>query len=76
VSTHRSSGRGGSHRLVGTTDLMRLPVAMASIDHTAAGDLLSATPLLATAGLPDATEFFLAGRLAHVYQGGSASHAA
>jgi len=55
---------------------MRLPVAMASIDHTAAGDLLSATPLLATAGLPDATEFFLAGRLAHVYQGGSASHAA
>ena len=59
-----------------TTDLARLLAAIANLDHKAAVDLLSATPSLATAGLPRRDEFFLAERLAQVYEGDTALHAA
>ena len=62
--------------LAGTTDLTRLLVAIANLDHKAAADLLSATPSLATAGLARRDEFFLAERLAQVYEGDTALHAA
>jgi ankyrin repeat protein len=57
-------------------DLTRLLVAIAHLDHQAAVDLLDATPGLATAGLARRDEFFLAERLAQVYQGDTALHAA
>jgi ankyrin repeat protein len=53
-----------------------LLVAIANLDHKAALDLLSATPSLATARLARGEEFFLAGRLAQVYEGDTALHAA
>jgi ankyrin repeat protein len=62
--------------VVGTTDLARLLAAIANLDHKAAVDLLNATPSLATAGLPRGDEFFLAERLAQVYEGDTALHAA
>ena len=62
--------------MAGTTDLTRLLVAIAKLDHKAAVDLLNATPSLATAGLARRDEFFLAERLAQVYQGDTALHAA
>jgi Ankyrin repeats (many copies) len=58
------------------TDLTRLLVAIANIDHPAAVELLDTTPALATAGLARGDEFFLAERLAQVYQGDTALHAA
>ena len=62
--------------MAGTTALTRLLVAIADLDHKAATDLLDATPLLAAAGLARREEFFLAGRLAQVYEGDTALHAA
>lgn len=59
-----------------TSDLKRLLVVIASLDHEAASDLLDATPSLATAGLARRDEFFLAERLAQVYEGDTALHAA
>lgn len=56
--------------------LTRLLVAIADLDHKAATDLLNATPSLATAGLARRDEFFLAERLAQVYEGDTALHAA
>src|SRR5258707_10576756 len=57
-------------------DLRRLLVAIANLDHKAAADLLNATPSLATARLARRDEFFLAERLAQVYEGDTALHAA
>jgi hypothetical protein len=62
--------------VAGRTDLTRLLVAIANLDHKAAADFLSATPSLAIAGLARGDEFFLAGRLAQVYEGDTALHAA
>jgi hypothetical protein len=62
--------------VAGTVPLTRLLVAVASLDHKAAMDLLDATPSLATAGLARRDEFFLAERLAQVYEGDTALHAA
>jgi len=59
-----------------TTALTRLLVAIAHLDHTVAMDLLDTTPSLVTAGLARSDEFFLAERLAQVYQGDTALHAA
>jgi hypothetical protein len=59
-----------------TMDLSRLLVAIANLDHKAAVDLLNATPSLATARLARRDEFFLAERLAQVYEGDTALHAA
>jgi ankyrin repeat protein len=53
-----------------------LLVAIANGDHKAAVDLLNATPSLASAGLARRDEFFLAERLAQVYEGDTALHAA
>lgn len=57
-------------------DLTRLLTAIANNDHNAAVGLLSATPSLAITGLARADEFFLAERLAQVYEGDTALHAA
>jgi ankyrin repeat protein len=57
-------------------DLRRLLVAIANLDRKAAVDLLNATPSLATARLARRDEFFLAERLAQVYEGDTALHAA
>jgi hypothetical protein len=62
--------------VAGTTDLTRLLVAIANLDHGAAADLLNVTPSLATAGLARRDEFFLAERLAQIYGGDTALHAA
>ena len=62
--------------VAGTTDLTRLLVAIANLDHKTAVDLLDATPSLATAGLARRDEFFLAERLAQVYEDDTALHAA
>ena len=62
--------------MAGTSDLTRLLVAIANLDHQAAVDLLNATPSLATARLARRDEFFLAARLAQVYEGDTALHAA
>jgi ankyrin repeat protein len=61
--------------VAGTTDLTRLLVAIANLDHGAAVDLLNATPSLATDRLARGDEFFLAERLAQVYEGDTALHA-
>jgi hypothetical protein len=53
-----------------------LLVAIANVDHKVALDLLGAAPSLATARLARGDEFFLAGRLAQVYEGDTALHAA
>ena len=62
--------------MAGAVPLMRLLAAIANLDHKAATDLLDATPSLATAGLARRDEFFLAERLAQVYEGDTALHAA
>ena len=56
--------------------LATLLMAIANSDHKAASNLLNATPSLATVGLARRDEFFLAERLAHVYEGDTALHAA
>jgi len=53
-----------------------LLIAIANLDHKAAVDFLSTTPSLATARLARHDEFFLAERLAQVYEGDTALHAA
>ena len=62
--------------MAGTNTLASLLVAIANSDHKAASDLLNAAPSLATVGLARRDEFFLAERLAHVYEGDTALHAA
>ena len=62
--------------MAGTRDLTRLLVAIANLDHKAAASLLSAAPSLATARLARRDEFFLAERLAQIYEGDTALHAA
>ena len=57
-------------------DLASLLVTIAHLDHTAALDILSTAPSLATARMARADEFFLAERLAQVYEGDTALHAA
>jgi hypothetical protein len=58
--------------VAGITDLKRMLIAIAKFDHEAAVDLLNATPSLATARLGRHQEFFLAERLAQVYEGDTA----
>jgi hypothetical protein len=58
------------------TDLTTLLVAIANLDHHTAVDLLTATPSLASARLARRDEFFLTERLAQVYEGDTALHAA
>jgi ankyrin repeat protein len=62
--------------VAGTENLTSLLIAIANSDHKAALDLLNTTPSLATAGLARRDEFFLAERLAQVYEGDTALHAA
>ena len=62
--------------MAGKSAFTRLLVAIATLDRGAALDLLDATPSLATAGLARDDEFFLAERLAQVYEGDTALHAA
>jgi hypothetical protein len=57
-------------------DLTTLLVAIGNLDHATAKALLATTPSLATAGLDRRDEFFLAQRLAQVYEGDTALHAA
>jgi hypothetical protein len=57
-------------------DFPRLLMAIATGDHMTAVDLLNATPSLASAGLARRDEFFLAERLAQLYEGDTALHAA
>lgn len=59
-----------------TKNLASLLTAIANGDHKAAVDLLDSTPSLATVGLARRDEFFLAERLAQVYEGDTALHAA
>jgi len=58
------------------SDLTRLLGAIAAGDQRAAVALLDATPSLVTAGLARRDEFFLAERVAQVYEGDTALHAA
>ena len=58
------------------SELTRLFMAIAASDHRAAVGLLDATPSLATACLARPDEFFVAERLAQVYEGDTALHAA
>jgi Ankyrin repeats (many copies) len=62
--------------VAGTSDLRRLLVAIGALDHQTAVSLLTAAPSLASAGLGQRDEFFLAERLAQVYAGDTALHAA
>lgn len=62
--------------VAGATGLTRLLAAIANLDHKTALDLLNATPSLAMAGLARRDEFFLAERLAQLYEGDTALHAA
>ncbi len=62
--------------MAGAHDLRSLLLAIATGDHKAALGLLDTTPSLATVGLARRDEFFLAERLAHVYEGDTALHAA
>jgi ankyrin repeat protein len=59
----------------GTTDLKSFIVAIANADHKAI-DLLNAMPSLAQDTLARLDEFFLAQRLAQLYEGDTALHAA
>ena len=81
-SAHSSHAQGppvAREEAIGVADTMnltRLLMAIANLDHKAAVDLLNATPPLATARLARRDEFFLAERLAQVYEGDTALHAA
>jgi ankyrin repeat protein len=59
-----------------TPDLKSLLVAIANLDHDASLEMLNDMPSLATAPLARHDEFFLAERLAQVYEGDTALHAA
>ena len=56
--------------------MTRLLVAIATSDHRTAVGLLDATPSLVTAGVARRDEFFMTERLAQVYEGDTALHAA
>jgi hypothetical protein len=58
------------------TDLTKLLVAIANLDHKAAGSLLDTMPSLVTTGLERPDEFFLAERCTQLYEGDTALHAA
>ena len=58
------------------SSLPELFVVIAAGDHQSAEVALDATPSLATSGLARSDEFFLAERLAQVYAGATALHAA
>jgi hypothetical protein len=58
------------------SDVTRLLRAIATSDHRAALDLLDTEPALVTAGVARRDEFFVAERLAQVYEGDTALHAA
>ena len=60
----------------GTKTLKVLLLAIANGDHDAALNLLGETPSLAITCLARSEEFFLAERLAQVYEGDTALHAA
>jgi hypothetical protein len=62
--------------VAGTNDLRSLLVAIGALDHKTAVILLTAAPSLASAELERRDEFFLAERLAQVYAGDTALHAA
>jgi ankyrin repeat protein len=62
--------------VAGTANLTSLLRAIANGDRRAATALLDTTPSLATVGLARRDEFFLAERLAQVYEGDTALHAA
>jgi ankyrin repeat protein len=62
--------------VAGATERRGLLLAIADLDHDAAAGLLSATPSLAMASVARGEEFFLAQRLAQVYEGDTALHAA
>jgi hypothetical protein len=57
-------------------DLTTLLVAIADLDHDTAITLINTTPSLVIDGVERQNEFFLAQRLAQVYQGDTALHAA
>jgi ankyrin repeat protein len=59
-----------------TQDLKRLLVAIANQEDEVASNLLDTVPSLATAGLVRRDKFFLAERLAQIYEGDTALHAA
>src|SRR5205085_6553254 len=65
-----------SGSLASVSDVTRLLVTIAASDHRAALDLLDGTSQLATARVARRDEFFLAERLAQVYEGDTALHAA
>ena len=62
--------------MTGRTDLTGLLLAIAENDQGAAVSLLNATPSLAVTCLAREDEFFLAERVAQVYEGDTALHAA
>lgn len=62
--------------MAATTNLTGLLVAIANGDRKGAVELLNSSPSLATAGLVRRDEFFVAERLAQVYEGDTALHAA
>jgi Ankyrin repeat len=62
--------------LAPVSDLTRLFVAIAARDQRTAVAVLDATPSLATAGLARRDEFFSDRRMAQVYEGDTALHAA
>ena len=57
-------------------DLKTLLIAIAGLDHVRCEALLDVSPSLATATLQREEEFFLADRLAQVYEGDTALHGA
>jgi ankyrin repeat protein len=59
-----------------TTKFATLLLSIANLDHAAALRILDAVPSLATATMEKRDEFFLAERLAQVYEGDTALHAA
>jgi hypothetical protein len=62
--------------MAGAGDLTTLMDKIARLDRAATTELLARTPSLATAKLSRDDEFFLAARLAQVYEGDTALHAA
>lgn len=58
------------------SDITRLLTAIATSDHQTAVRLLDTAPSLVTAGVARGDEFLLAERLAQVYEGDTALHAA
>jgi hypothetical protein len=59
-----------------TTKLVTLLLSIANLDHAAALSILDAVPSLATATMARGDEFFLAERIAQVYEGDTALHGA